>query len=193
MILVLLIFAWAAVLVPPYLKDRRVSITAGLRGGSDADVSAQRFLPLEHAASNVVQLHPTSTVARQGEAVFTTPPDDVTAPAVLGNTWASKEGALSVPSTRAAAAERRRRVVAALVGVAFVTLLAAFGVGGIFITLHVIADLAALGYVILLVRHRNMANAQASRPQPIRPAVTVASPRTMQVAPDYLLRSGTGS
>ncbi len=196
MVLVLLILLWTAVLLPPYLKDRRNSrsfravqqntITA-------APTSAQRFLPLESAHSNVVHLHPPAasplvdaTIASPLQAPTFVGPEQQVAGSASANRFAN-------PSTTSQARERRRQVLIGLTGLAFATLILALAVGGAMTPIHIAIDALMVGYVILLVRHRQMATEQASRLEPIRPAVSQVAPTTVQMAPSYLLRSGTGS
>ena len=63
--------------------------------------------------------------------------------------------------------------------------------GGAWVALHVAIDAALVGYVILLVRFRQIAAERRTKVEPIRPAVTEQRPTTLQAAPDYLVRSGT--
>lgn len=135
--------------------------------------------------SNVVQLHPVDD-----GAVFGAPFADEQ---VLAQAWeaprAQRAGA--APSSMAAARERRRHVLMALTAAAFATLLLAMAVGGVWVALHVAVDAALVGYVILLVRFRQIAAERRTKVEPIRPPVTEQGPATIQAAPSYLLRSGT--
>lgn len=99
--------------------------------------------------------------------------------------------ALGQTSTTAAARERRRQVLIALTGVAFATLLAALFARGAFVAVHIAADVLLVGYVILLVRYRQIAMDRIEKVEPIRPPVTEQAPASLQLAPSYLLRSGT--
>lgn len=200
------------VLLPPYLKDRRTTSRTFAGGGLGSALSpgsAQRFLPLQQARpgystgrvtaptglrsgqvapvavpsapSNVVQLRP------DVEPAAPTPVSAVPQP-VIG---APASSGLGVPSSKAAARERRRQVLIGLTALAFVTLLLALAVGGRLIAVHVGVDAVMLGYVILLVRHRQLEAEKASKIEPIRPPVTEQAPAAVQAAPSYLLRSGT--
>lgn len=218
MVLVILIALWAVVLVPPYLKDRRASsrtFRATQSGSLPVMSSAQRFQPLQHAApavrasmppafagpavtpvgrsgtkpvtsgSNVVPLHP---LADEPAAMFSPLGDEST----LQQAWETpSQVRAGIPSSTAAARERRRHVLIGLSAVAFVTLLAAMVMGGNWVALHIAVDAALVGYVILLVRFRQIASERRDKVQPIRPAVTEHSPATLQAAPSYLVRSGT--
>lgn len=95
------------------------------------------------------------------------------------------------PASKSQARERRRNVLLSLTGLAVVTLLVALmAPTTLFISLHVLADLALVGFAILLVRHRQMAAERSARVEPIRPAVTVAPPAPVQLAPSYLVSNG---
>jgi len=100
---------------------------------------------------------------------------------------------LGLPSSTSAARERRRQVLLALTGVAFATLLLAIFAGGRWVAAHVFVDVVMVGYVILLVRHRQLAADRMMKVEPIRPPVSEQAPATLQAAPSYLLRSKTGS
>ena len=100
---------------------------------------------------------------------------------------------IGMPSSTAAARERRRQVLIGLTGVALVTLLFALFAGGRWIAAHVLVDMVMVGYVILLVRHRQLATDRVRKVEPIRPPVTEHAPASVQLAPSYLLRENTGS
>ena len=100
---------------------------------------------------------------------------------------------IGMPNSTAAARERRRQVLLGLTGVAVVTLLLALFAGGRWIAAHVFVDVVMLGYVILLVRHRQLMADRLQKVEPIRPPVSEQPPSSVQLAPSYLLRSKTGS
>lgn len=137
-------------------------------------------------ATNVVQLHPVD----DGIDVLGGP--SVTEEA-LHQAWGSAgaQTRAGLPATTAAARERRRHILIGLTGSAFVTLLLAMTLRGSWIALNVAIDAALVGYVILLVRFRQIANERQFKVEPIRPPVTEQPPVTLQAAPDYLVRSGT--
>ncbi|MEM7094023.1 MAG: hypothetical protein AAF567_13540 [Actinomycetota bacterium] len=95
------------------------------------------------------------------------------------------------PTSTAAARERRRQVLLGLTGAAFVSLLLALAMRGGWIALHVAIDAALVGYVLLLVRFRQMAAERRNKVEPIRPPVTEQPPVTVQSAPDYLVSAGS--
>lgn len=262
------------VLLPPYLKDRRVSGRTFSPGHSSGVNSAQRFLPLQQASSryatssvssptgmrttggspigmrtsgvsalgsgtiahsslgspqpslvgapagsplgnragshigNVVQLRPVDAepelrpengspdsrapLATSAAAYLEDAPahDE----SILGQAWdtAGSPG-LGMPHSTVAARERRRQVLLGLTGVALVTLLLALFAGGRWVAVHVFVDVVMVGYVILLVRHRQLMADRRTKVEPIRPPVSEQSPASMQLAPSYLLNSKTGS
>lgn len=218
MVLVILIALWAVVLVPPYLKDRRASTRAfrtSQSGSLPVMNAAQRFTPLQNAGpavrssvpqamsgpavapvsaamqsavggpSNVVPLHP---LAVDEPSLYAPRGDESTIQAA----WEGpRHRRAAVPSTTSAARERRRHVLLALTGAAFVTLLLALTLGGAWVATHVAIDAALVGYVVLLVRFRQLAAERRTKVEPIRPPVNEVAPATLQAAPAYLLRSGT--
>lgn len=80
-----------------------------------------------------------------------------------------------------------------LTGLALVTLMFAIFAGGRWIAAHVLIDMVMVGYVILLVRHRQLMADRITKVEPIRPPVTDQAPASIQLAPPYLLRENTGS
>ena len=169
--------------------------TSGVRTGG---------IPSQGAGSNVVPLRPSqfdpsasgqragATSPTHGAGYFEEGPrHDERA---LHQAWEPQRATgLGMPGSTAAARERRRQVLLALTALAFVTLLLALFVGGLMTALHVLVDTAMLGYVILLVRHRQLEAERRLKLEPIRPPVTGQTPAHMQVAPSHLLQSGTGS
>ena len=79
------------------------------------------------------------------------------------------------------------------VGIALITLILALFAGGRWVAAHVLVDVVMVGYVILLVRHRQLMADRMMKVEPIRPPVNEQPPASMQLAPSYLLRSKTGS
>lgn len=110
----------------------------------------------------------------------------------LHQAWEGTEGNRMVaPTSTAQARERRRTVLLSLTGLAVVTLLVALmAPSTLFISVHILADLALVGFAILLVRHRQMASQRAAKVAPIRPAVPTAVPAPLQLAPSYLVSNG---
>ena len=137
------------------------------------------------APSNVVPLHP---LAVDEPSLYAPRGDESTIQAA----WEGpRQRRTAVPATTVAARERRRQVLLALTGAAFVTLLLALTLGGLWVAAHVAIDAALVAYVVLLVRFRQLAAERRTKIEPIRPPVNEVAPATLQAAPDYLLRSGT--
>ena|GEM_PF-640236 len=155
-----------------------------------------------NSASNVVQLRPLdggipaqparSPLATSAAAYLDeTPLADESA---LHQAWETSDTAgIGMPSSTSAARERRRQVLIGLTGLALVTLMFAIFAGGRWIAAHVLIDMVMVGYVILLVRHRQLMADRITKVEPIRPPVTDQAPASIQLAPPYLLRENTGS
>tara|TARA_B100000029_G_scaffold112735_1_gene104902 strand:+ start:842 stop:1267 length:426 start_codon:yes stop_codon:yes gene_type:complete len=104
---------WAAVLVPPIVRNK---------------ISSNSSAP---AIANHLDVYQVPSMKGQG---------------------------ISLPQSVSAARRRRRDVAIALVGIAIFTFLASIAVGGIFIwTVHIVIDLALLGYVTLIAQRREIA------------------------------------
>lgn len=216
-VLVILIALWAVVLVPPYLKDRRANQrTFGSLPSSRATTARFGALPPTNSVVRT-GVRPTSMqgpavepvasgsavsmlgsqsmlggqIGGQNNVVRLRALDDATpapvvAPAgpVIGAAPATR---LAAPSSTASARERRRHVLMGLTGAAFLTLLLALSFRGLWIAAHVAIDAALIGYVILLVRFRQVANERRSKVAPIRPPLHEQPVVNMQAAPDYLV------
>lgn len=191
------------------------SSTIDLRGSGRPGIAARRATPNLHASalpsSNVVHLRPVSAptspapVAGPPRAPATSAAEYLAdAPATSVEAMSPEERALHaafdapnaglrMPSSTAAARERRRQILLGLTGLAIGTFLLAYFAGGLWIAAHVFVDIVMLGYVILLVRHRQLAADRKLKVEPIRPPVTEQAPATLQAAPSYLVRSNTGS
>lgn len=223
-VLVFLIVAWAAVLLPPYLKDRRSTAGSFRRLPASNAANPQRFLPLQNAptgyatsavtsptgmrtspaarsvaGSNVVPLRPLSESAAPMPAGASTkaflqqqpiPADE----ASLHAAWDTPTSTgIGVPTSTSAARERRRQILIALMGTSFITLLLAMFLRGNWIPVTAFINIALVGYVILLVRHRQVVADRLRKVEPIRPPVSEQTPSHVQLAPSYLLKSNTGS
>lgn len=64
---------------------------------------------------------------------------------------------------------RRRNVLISLAATALFTLVLAVMLGGFFIALNLLFDVALLGYVVLLVRHQQATQGRINKVRPIRP------------------------
>lgn len=100
---------------------------------------------------------------------------------------------LGIPTSTAAARERRRQVLLGLTGLSAFTVLLAILAGGRWIAASLLVMVVLVGYVILLVRHRQIMADRQRKVEPIRPPVGEKAPSSMQLAPSYLVRSKTGS
>lgn len=167
----------------------RSSVPQAMSGPAVAPVSAAMLGAGKPGAnggpSNVVPLHP---LAVDEPSLYAPRGDESTIQAA----WEGpRHRRAAAPSTTTAARERRRHVLLALTGAAFITLLLALTLGGAWVAGHVAIDAALVGYVVLLVRFRQLAAERRTKVEPIRPPVNEVAPATLQAAPAYLLRSGT--
>jgi len=166
-ILLVLLIAWIAILVPPLVRGRgnlrssrstnsTVDFATALgkldpeRFGKSASVTALRGLgegPIKAAGH--------SLVANAG------PP---TAPR-----------ATTSPSSTDEAHRRRRHVVVAMASFSVATLLLAVTVGGLFVVVHVLSDMALLGFVMAVAQRQQLANERNEKVRPIRPQRSTAA------------------
>ncbi len=178
-ILIALALLWGIVLVPPWIKKRSHRSTSAdamaafsqqlsrLDRGS-VDTSRAPVLPLRPAATGSMANGPT--------------------PAERQAALHARPGTVAVPRSADDARRRRRTVLLALAAAAFVTLLGAIGIGGGFVVLHLLVDIAMLGYVILLVQYQRQLEEVQHKVRPIRPVQTTR-PETSHA--DLLQRSGS--
>ncbi len=179
-ILIALALLWGIVLVPPWIKKRSHRSTSAdaiavfsqqlsrLERGS-VDPSRAPVLPLRPAATGSLANGPTQ--AERQAALHGRP------------------GGMPVPKSADDARRRRRSVLLGLAAAAFVTLLGAIGIGGAFIALHLLVDIALLGYVMLLVQYQRRLEEVHYKVRPIRPVRTAPRPETSHA--DLLQRSGS--
>jgi len=162
--------------------------TSGLTSlGSNSNVVQLRAVDTVDGAQPIRTPLATSAAAYLDEAPMA---DE----SVLHQAWDTKDSAgMGLPRSTAAARERRRHVLLALTGTALATLLLAIYQGGNWVAAHVLVDVVMVGYVILLVRHRQLAADRMMKVEPIRPPVSEQLPASVQLAPSYLLQSNTGS
>lgn len=171
-----------------------------------ANLGGTKQRPSDLGSGNVVQLRPVdSGTSSAGVQDGVRSPLATSAAAYLDEAPLADESALhqawetpasagiGIPSSTAAARERRRQVLLGLTGVALMTLMLALFAGGRWIAAHVFVDVLMMGYVILLVRHRQLMADRMTKVEPIRPPVSEQLPASVQLAPSYLLRSKTGS
>ncbi len=128
--IILLVVLWAAVLVPPLLRNRRELV-------SRDSVGAFRS-----------QLDTLGRAAPAGS-----PGGSVSARAA---SFASGGGWPGVPRNASEAEARRRDILMGLAVTAVVTLVGAALVASALWPLHLLVDVTLIGYVVLLARHRAM-------------------------------------
>ncbi|NLA36085.1 MAG: hypothetical protein GX868_10430 [Actinobacteria bacterium] len=95
------------------------------------------------------------------------------------NVPAARVAPAAVAQRRSAQAQRRQEVLMALVAAAVLTFLGAISVGGIFVAVHIVADLAFVAYLGAL--------ASITRREAVRGTVTAMQPRQelRHVVPAY--------
>lgn len=157
--------------------------------------------PASVTSGNVVQLRTldadaapqlTRPLATSATAYLEDAP--MAAESILHQAWDTSDNAgLGMPTSTSAARERRRHVLLGFTGIAAMTLLLALFAGGRWVAAHVLVDAVMLGYVILLVRHRQLMADRGAKVEPIRPPITDQASTPVQLAPSYLLRENTGS
>ena len=157
--------------------------------------------PASVTSGNVVQLRPldadaapqlTRPLATSATAYLEDAP--MAAESILHQAWDTSDNAgLGMPTSTSAARERRRHVLLGFTGIAAMTLLLALFAGGRWVAAHVLVDAVMLGYVILLVRHRQLMADRGAKVEPIRPPITDQASTPVQLAPSFLLRENTGS
>jgi hypothetical protein len=149
-VLLLLALLWAAVLVPPWIKSR-----GGRRQGPRDPylVLSSTLPPLGERGSVSGQVVPLRSPS-QGTTEAGGQPAQYFGPA----------------SSAEQARMRRRNILVGLAGAALGTLILAVVMGGLFIFLNLLVDVALLGYVILLVRFQQASQDRMNKVRPIRPA-----------------------
>jgi hypothetical protein len=129
-VLIILAVMWAAVLLPPWLRNRSEQRPA------DSIVSFRRQLSvLERAKPGMT--HPT--------------------PSYSGGATAPSAALMARRLSRAEARRRRRDVLVTLLGAAGLTLVLGVFLGPAVLLLHVLIDILLAGYVALLVRAQRLA------------------------------------
>jgi hypothetical protein len=139
LVLVILGLIWAAVLLPPYLQNRRES-----RPG-DSIASFRRQLSVLERATPEGRAR--ATVTR-----IDSRPEWSPAPQMVATHRPVRQPRPASRSTMSAARKRRRDVFLTLLGAVGVTFLGAVALGGMVWMLHLLIDAAFLGYVALLVK-----------------------------------------
>lgn len=138
---VFLAVLWAAVLLPPYLRNRQ-------HRSSDSVVSFRRLV---------------TTLERTGPE--TVMPVRGTIPPRIGGIQPIPMGrsAAMMPVGRSEARRRRRDVLCTLLGAAAITLVLTVLMGGVALWFHLLADVLVAGYVFLLVQIRRTEAERAAK------------------------------
>ncbi len=133
-LLLVLAIAWAAVLLPPYLRKRRHA-----RLGDSISLFNRHLSVLERTA-------PTGSTSSSLSP--------------LANGAAAP---LPVPRSAIEAQQRRREVLAIMGAAILVSLAAAALIGGVFVIVHVLIDVIALAYVGMLARLKRVHDERAQK------------------------------
>ena len=178
LVLVILALIWAAVLLPPYLQNRRET-----RPGDSIATFRSQLSVLERTTpggrSSLARLdvgryeppryHPRSNVAQ-----------------LAGRSHQARRPAPSQVALRRAEARRRRRdVFVTLLGAVGVSFLLALAFGGPIWMLHLAIDVAFLAYVALLV---SIQQQSVEHEQKVRYMPPTAARRQPQQAPQLAMR-----
>jgi len=145
LVLVILGLIWAAVLVPPYLQNRREHRPGDSIASFRHQLSVLERATPEGRARSVARLDD----ARQERAARLSRASVAFAPAP-----ARAQARVARPAvTRASSARKRRRdVFLTLLGAVGVTFVLAFAMGGMVWMLHLLVDAGFIGYVAMLVK-----------------------------------------
>lgn len=166
LVLVILALIWAAVLVPPYLQNRRET-----RPGDSIATFRSQLSVLERTTPGGRSGSLARLDVGRYEAPRYVPP--------AGRRPASPSHAAM---RRAEARRRRRDVFLTLLGAVGVTLVLAVALGGSVWMLHLLVDLAFAGYVIMLISLQQQSIQAEEKVRYLRPAPNRAS------EPQLLLR-----
>ena len=157
-LLLVLAIAWAAVLLPPYLRKRRHA-----RLGDSISLFNRHLSVLERTA-------PTGSTS-----------------ASLSPMTNGAASPLPVPRSAVEAQQRRREVLAVMGAAVLVSLAGAALIGGVFVFVHILIDIVALGYVVMLARLKRV---QDERAQKVR-TLPVVTQRGRSAEPVLLRSSGS--
>lgn len=169
LVLVILGLIWAAVLLPPYLQNRREHRPGDSIASFRHQLSVLERATPEGRARSVAELD-----ARRELAAARTSAQAITYLRPTATTPFR-------PSSRAAAhraslaRKRRRDVFLTLLGAVGVTFLLAFAMGGMVWMLHLLVDAAFIGYVALLVKIQQDATEKEIKVRFLEPAPALRS------------------
>jgi hypothetical protein len=154
LVLVILALIWAAVLVPPYLQNRRET-----RPGDSIATFRTQLSVLERTTPG----GRSSSLARLDVGRYE-------APRYVPPAARRRPGPSSAAMRRAEARRRRRDVFLTLLGAVGVTLVLAVALGGAVWMLHLAVDAAFVGYVLLLVSIQQQSAQAEEKVRYLRPA-----------------------
>lgn len=175
LVLVILAAIWAAVLLPPYLQNRRET-----RPGDSIATFRTQLLVLERTTPGGRSSGPSRLDVGRYDPPRYVPP---AARGAVGRRPAPSQAAMR----RADVRRRRRDVFLTLLGAVAVTLVLAIAMGGSVWMLHALVDLGFLGYVGMLVNLQQQTVEKDEKVRYLRPA-----PRRTAPEPQLLLhRSGS--
>jgi hypothetical protein len=154
LVLVILALIWAAVLVPPYLQNRRET-----RPGDSIATFRSQLLVLERTTPG----GRSGSLPRLDVGRYDAP--RYVPPAARRSTKPSQ------PVMRRAEVRRRRRdVFLTLLGAVGVTLVLAIGLGGSVWMLHLLVDVIFAGYVMMLISLQQQSMQTEEKVRYLRPA-----------------------
>ncbi|MET0727100.1 MAG: hypothetical protein ABWZ76_02250 [Acidimicrobiales bacterium] len=176
LVLVILGLIWAAVLLPPYLQNRRET-----RPGDSIATFRTQLSVLERTSPGRSSNPSRLDVGRYEAPRYTAP----AARRAVGRSLAAP-----APSARRRAEARRRRrdVFLTLLGAVCVTFVLAVAMGGAVWMLHVAVDVVFGAFVLLLV---SIQQQQADQEQKVRYLQPTAQARRAPQSPLLLRRSGS--
>lgn len=167
LVLVILAAIWAAVLVPPYLQNRRETRPGDSIASFRSQLSVLERTTPGGRSSNLARLD----VGRYAPPAYA-PPARRRAPSQAHATLRRSE-----------ARRRRRDVFLTLLGAVVVTFLLAVALGGTVWMLHLAVDAVFGGYVLMLINLQQQSVEREHKVRYIRPA-----PQQMRNAEPLLLR-----
>lgn len=173
LVLVILAAIWAAVLVPPYLQNRRETRPGDSIASFRSQLSVLERTTPGGRSSNLSRLD----VGRYDAPAYAPP-------AARRRTAPASSAAMR----RAEARRRRRDVFLTLLGAVCVTFLLAVALGGTVWMLQLVVDVVFAGYVLLLINLQQQSVEREHKVRYIRPA-----PQQLRRAPEPLLLRRSGS
>ncbi len=169
LVLVILGLIWAAVLVPPYMQNRREHRPGDSIASFRHQLSVLERATPEGRARSVAQLDARRELAAARASMAAVTYDVPTATRPYRP--ASRATAMRSSTVR----KRRRDVFLTLLGAVGVTFLLAIAMGGMVWMLHLLIDAAFIGYVALLVKLQQEAAEKEIKVRFLEPAPALRS------------------